>query len=287
MGPSLSALEEIQEQIDGVVVTSVFGYQSQLLEYESWCKLHGKLLLFDNAATPIGFAPDARCIHDVGDGSFLSLHETKPLGRGEGGVLFVHSCMEPWVHRALNFGFNILSVVREPHRFASNWRMSDFAAAPICDHLDTVKDAKWGSRQHSLLLFAISEVEQAGFHFDPKPVFPTIVSCLFVRLPLECSDECLNNLVAYLNACSPSVEAKRYYRPLCSREACPVSWRIFGTSICLPFHVDLTNDMISYEVASLRVGFDLFCQADQADISMNSEEYKLTLAGNKILPTKS
>jgi dTDP-4-amino-4,6-dideoxygalactose transaminase len=84
MGPSLSAINSISDQIDGIVVTNVFGYQSKVLEYEKWCKMNGKLLLQDNAATPIGFVSDGRCIHDVGDGSFLSLHETKPLGRGEG-----------------------------------------------------------------------------------------------------------------------------------------------------------------------------------------------------------
>ena len=43
----------------------------------------------------------------IGDGSIISLHETKPIGRGEGGAVFVSSDMAPFVHKALNFGYDI------------------------------------------------------------------------------------------------------------------------------------------------------------------------------------
>ena len=43
----------------------------------------------------------------IGDGSIISLHETKPLGRGEGGAVFVSAEMVPFVHKALNFGYDI------------------------------------------------------------------------------------------------------------------------------------------------------------------------------------
>jgi dTDP-4-amino-4,6-dideoxygalactose transaminase len=259
MGPSLSAIEGIADHIDGIVVTNLFGYQSRVLEYETWCKRNGKLLLQDNAATPVGYLSDGRCIHDVGDGSFLSLHETKPLGRGEGGAVFVNSPMIPFVDRAINFGFNTLSVERVPHRFASNWRMSDFSAAPICDHLDNVVRENWVEVHEKLLSYAISQVELVGFRVDPKPLFPTLASCLFVRLPKESTDASLDDVISYLNKCTPSIEAKRYYRPLCSREEGPVAWNIFCTSICLPCHTGLTKEMIQYAVNSLRFAHDIFC----------------------------
>jgi len=142
-GPSIAILEKIVDQIDGIVVTNVFGQLTKVVEYESWCKSKGKLLLLDNAATPIGFVEDGRSIQDIGDGAFVSLHETKPIGRGEGGALFVSDALQRFVHQAINFGFNVLSLHRIAHRYASNWRMSDIAAAAICDHLDRVEEEAW------------------------------------------------------------------------------------------------------------------------------------------------
>jgi dTDP-4-amino-4,6-dideoxygalactose transaminase len=261
MGPSLDALETIKDQIDGIVVTSVFGLQSKLLEYEAWCKSRGKILLLDHAATPIGFVEDGRCIHDIGDGAFISLHETKPLGRGEGGAVFVESRMQPFVERALNFGFdsNLHAPHRVHHRAASNWRMSDFAAAAICDHLDNVKDQNWVELYKEHLSHAISQVERAGFAFHPKPVLPTIPSCLFLRLPEHCSHEALEQVVRFLNCHSRSIEAKRYYLPLCDPEDAPNAWRLFSTSICLPFHLDLSKEMITYQISLLSKAIDALC----------------------------
>ena len=62
MGPSLSAIDGIADQIDGIVVTNVFGYQGRVLEYENWCRKNHKILLQDIAATPVGFVSDGRCI---------------------------------------------------------------------------------------------------------------------------------------------------------------------------------------------------------------------------------
>lgn len=82
-GPSIKELERVLDQVDGIIVTNIFGLQVRIAEYEAWCTEHGLLLIFDNAATAIGLYGD-HCIHDAGDGAFISLHETKPLGRGEG-----------------------------------------------------------------------------------------------------------------------------------------------------------------------------------------------------------
>jgi carbonic anhydrase/acetyltransferase-like protein (isoleucine patch superfamily) len=89
LGPSMAQLEARKEEFDGVIVTNVFGLQTDVLAYERWCRKNKKLIVFDNAATPVGFAADGRCIHDIGDGSIISLHETKPFGRGEGGVVLM------------------------------------------------------------------------------------------------------------------------------------------------------------------------------------------------------
>ena len=70
-GPSVSQLNALVEQIDGIVVTNPFGHVCELAVYEQWCKDNNKLLLLDNAATSVAFTSDGRCIHDVGDGAMV------------------------------------------------------------------------------------------------------------------------------------------------------------------------------------------------------------------------
>lgn len=101
-GPSLSKLSERINELDGVVVTNVFGMLTDRVPYVQWCKDQSKLLIFDNAGTGVGFTPGLdTCIHDVGDDAFISLHETKPLGRGERGAVFVDADMHDFVIRAM------------------------------------------------------------------------------------------------------------------------------------------------------------------------------------------
>ena len=85
---------------------------------------------------------DGRSVHDVGAVAFISFHETKPNGRG--GVISIGADVAPFVHKAMNFGFNISNQLLIPSRFSSNWRMSDFAAAVTCHHIDTFKSEKMG-----------------------------------------------------------------------------------------------------------------------------------------------
>ncbi len=65
-GPSIVALNAVAQLIDGIIVTNVFGYQMDFSPYESWCKENGKLLLIDNAASPIGKLEDGNALVDIG-----------------------------------------------------------------------------------------------------------------------------------------------------------------------------------------------------------------------------
>jgi dTDP-4-amino-4,6-dideoxygalactose transaminase len=190
-------------------------------------------------------------IHDIGDGAFISLHETKPLGRGEGGAIFIPPFLYQHAHRAMNFGFNIYSTERIPHRFASNWRMSDFAAAAVLDHIDHVVNENWVGKHEELMKFTIEEISSKcpGMTLYNDITFPVLLPCLFLTFP---SASCDFDLVAtYLHRCNPAIEAKRYYRPLSSSEEAPVAWNLFQKSICLPFHIELTREMISYQLQEL------------------------------------
>ena len=245
-GPSVKEMDARKEEFDGVIVTNLFGYQCDIEFYEEWCKKEGKLLVFDNAATPVGFLKDGRCIHDVGDGAMISLHETKPFGRGEGGAVMVKKDMIKFVHRAMNFGFDVKASVRIAHRLASNWRMSDFAAAALCNHLDMIDEGGWIAKFHDL-------VKRATLLFKEKNITVGVndladgqfCNTLFVKLPESCSlepDELCKKLVAL------GIEAKHYYRPL-SDEA-PVAWAWYNRCICLPCHFGVTEEKLHYMLDS-------------------------------------
>lgn len=256
-GPCMKKLNEIVDEIDGIVVTNIFGHLSDCLAYESWCLKHNKLLLLDNAATPFGTCEDGRCIHDVGHGAFVSLHETKPIGRGEGGAIFLPSDLQIFTHRAMNFGFNIYSNERIGHRYASNWRMSDFAAAAVCDHLDNIIESDWKGTSESLVTFAIQEMKRYPFDLHAGLQFPNVCPCLWINVGDTTCD--LDIIATYLQRCQPGIEAKRYYRPLGSRDEHPVAWSMFDRTICLPLNVDMTKEMVAYELDQLNYAItDLF-----------------------------
>jgi dTDP-4-amino-4,6-dideoxygalactose transaminase len=269
VGPCLSALESMKNSIDGVVVTNVFGLQEDVLTYERWCKANGKLLIFDNAATSIGTTQDGRCIHDIGDGSMISLHETKPLGRGEGGALFVPHDIAKFCHQAMNFGFNIPMGVRVGHRYCSNWRMSDIAAAAIADHLDTVVEQDWIATQGKMLTELLPYMSEKGLFF-PKRLYlseRSLLACLFIKLPSTCSGK-VDNICKELNDYQPNkIEAKHYYRPLCDEGTGPLAWEMYASTLCMPFHVQMN-------IADLKKAVDRICElCAKHSVSASCEEF--------------
>jgi dTDP-4-amino-4,6-dideoxygalactose transaminase len=270
-GPSIKELERIVDEIDGIIVTNPFGLQTAICAYEAWCKDKNLLLFFDNAATAVGFVDDGRCIHDAGDGAFISLHETKPIGRGEGGAVFVSEELYPHILCAINFGFSPVpgkkpGVCREGNRTCSNWRMSDIAAAAILCHLcPTVIGGNWTARYTELLSYAANLGASLGVSLQPPPpagrglrmVMPTIVSCLFISVSEQWRGK-VGDLIERLLSSSDgaqTIEAKQYYRPLAERAAAPLAWRLFDSTICLPFHLDMRREDVRYMIEQVKLAF--------------------------------
>jgi dTDP-4-amino-4,6-dideoxygalactose transaminase len=251
-GPSLAGLDAHNHNIDGIIVTNVFGHQADVAAYEAWCAAHGKLLLFDNAATATGRLPDGRCVHDAGDGAIISLHETKPIGRGEGGaVIAPDDTMAKAVSRAMNFGFDILAGRREGNRLASNYRMSDVAAAATLDQLDAVVGNDWVGVVGVLAKHACTFLRQAGFETYLPLLHDrgALHNCLFVKAPPGLRGEGVCAALCLLPG--GGVEAKQYYRPLVDQEAAPEAWRVYDQCVCLPLHVDMSVADVEYMCAAL------------------------------------
>jgi dTDP-4-amino-4,6-dideoxygalactose transaminase len=236
-GPSLEALEAVRHTVDGVVVTNMFGFLCNVQVYEAWCRAHGKLLLFDNAATPMSFIEGTNSCA-AGDGAFISLHETKPWGRGEGGaVVCPTGAVAAAVHRAMNFGFHYGQQVRVSHAESSNWRMSDIAAAFIQSHIETLEASDTYSRVAAILA-AVDEylhtAPDTRLQWGVTPTATVFPACLFLRVRTEWPPVDVDTVSAF--AAAIGIEAKQYYVPLTPPAAAPVAWAWYSRVVCLPLH---------------------------------------------------
>jgi len=228
LGPSLSALEATKDEFDGVIVTNVFGTLVEMNIYVEWCKANGKILLFDNAATPLSFIDGSNTCNQ-GDGAIISFHETKALGRGEGGCVCIPHELYALVVRACNFGFKYGQHVRQCHSEASNWRMSDIAAAFLYARLELIKPF---TISEAFVLDQIAHDEIAkSKHLKafcpPRKNEQRFVSCLCIHTPIQVN---LEEFHKY-----SSIEAKRYYIPLAEESDAPVAWTWYKSIVCLPF----------------------------------------------------
>jgi dTDP-4-amino-4,6-dideoxygalactose transaminase len=242
-GPCIAALERHVHDFDAVLVTNFFGSVAALDVYARWCASHSKVLLCDAAATPMTFLPGGRNACEWGDGSIISCHETKPLGRGEGGAIIMRrDCAAfPYLRRALNFGF--VAPAREWHALASNWRMSDIAAAFFAARLEALTEAVY-ARAHANALAVDAALQRPDvapyvrwavappLHGDGASVF---LGCIWLWTASPVDD-----LEAFCAA--HVVEARRYYAPLTDAAAAPRAATWYRHSVNLPFLYDCDDD---------------------------------------------
>ena len=249
-GPSIRDLEDNKESLDGIIVTNVFGLSANLSKYEEWCAENDKLMLLDNAATPLGTI-DGRCIHDFGDGAMVSLHETKAFGRGEGGAAFLPKGLERDFQRVICFGFDVANGQRIASPYASNYKLSDISAAAALSYLDIVGTEKTLQHLSQLSAYAQEQVEQLrDIDLAPWHVHePRLWGCLPLSLPAGTDAEAV---CAALNTLPRRIECKRYYMPLVDdRERARNAWRVFDRTICLPLHGDMSFTDVDYVLSAL------------------------------------
>ena len=201
-----------------ICVVNPFGFRVDCAYYRRYCDEHNIPLWMDNAACPYHVMPDGSNLSDMADASIISLHETKAIGRGEGGLLLVKPEMAKTAFRAINFGYDpeVPPADRADswHLEAANWRMSDIAAAAILMswelNFDTI------TKYHAEHDHEISDIGMFkrgckgslySCKMEPRQEFP-----------------------------DKNFEIKRYYYPLCGRDKAPVAWEFYDGIQCRPFH---------------------------------------------------
>lgn len=200
------------------IVTNCFGHLQDLDKILTFCQKHKKTVIFDNAASPYSFHNGTNSCN-LGNASFISLHHTKPLGFGEGGLAIVEKHLEEYVRIACNFGF----VGRQFNERGSNFKMSEISAASILQYwdsfsIDDLMNKTLDSYYDTLFRLNQSHLgELFPNHADENKFLPSCLPYLYEKpMTLEEID---------------NSEAKKYYVPL---RGLRISTEIYNRIICHP-----------------------------------------------------
>lgn len=200
------------------IVTNCFGHLQNLEYILDYAQSEDKIVIFDNAATPYSFYQGTNSCN-LGNASFISLHHTKPLGFGEGGLAIVDKEFEEHVRIACNFGF----IDRQFNERGSNFKMSEIAASAVLQYWDTfdleeLTDKLLDSYYDSLFHLNHNNLGDIFPNYSDESKF----------LP-SCLPYVYENAKSITDIEDP--EAKKYYVPL---RGMPVSTEIFNRIICHP-----------------------------------------------------
>lgn len=196
------------------VVTNVFGHIQNIDSVSKKAIEYEQILIFDNAATPYSFW-DGINTCNYGFASFISLHHTKPLGFGEGGLIIIDKLYEELIRKIICFG----KEDDTPYsKYASNFKMSELSAAGVLQWWDQI-DFDELAAKYKYNYFKQAEKLPKGIKLYPSNdnlsnFFP---SCLPVihQQPVSSTDP----------------EIKKYYQPLAN---VPISKDLYERILCYP-----------------------------------------------------
>ena len=201
------------------IVTNCFGHIQDIDKVLLYAQEHKKIIIFDNAATPYTFLNGINTCN-LGHASYVSLHHTKHIGFGEGGLAIVDRHMEENVRVACNFGL----INGQFNERGSNYKISEIAAAAILQYWDSFDIDEL---QEKLLdnyynkLFDLNKQYEGVLHAnfsDEDKFLPFCVPYIFNKP---------KNIIDF-----PDDEGrKKYYHPL---RGLPVSKQIYDRIICFP-----------------------------------------------------
>jgi len=213
-------LDTINEY-DGLILPTLFGtYPDNFDDIITYCKKHNVVLILDNASSPLTKYSNTN-ICNLGDSSFGSLHHTKYMGFAEGGFLVISKEDYTLANRLSNFGYYI---TRDYDTKASNYKMSDIAAAFILAHLNTYSIFDHRLNQEIIL----SKIEQ----LDVKPL-ANAGRVVYGNLPLVFNHPIEPEVFRKLG-----IEVNKYYKPL---QSFPHSDLLYSRILNFPLHASLTS----------------------------------------------
>jgi dTDP-4-amino-4,6-dideoxygalactose transaminase len=202
-------LTEIDDSINGLIVTNIFGNIVDIDKYVNYCNLNNKFLIFDNAATPYTFYKNRNCLN-YGVGSIISFHHTKPIGFGEGGAIIVDKKYSEIARKLTNFGIQ-LDKDNYFSRLGNNYKMSEISAVYIIQY---IKDNFQYLKNKHIELYSyiknkIQEIPNCNFYLFPSfhSDYKILSSC-FTLLFKDYNDN------VRLKLLENNIFCRKYYEPL-------------------------------------------------------------------------
>jgi len=211
--------DHIPANTEVLIVTNVFGRCVNVKDYQEFCRDKKIFLLFDNAASPLTYV-DHSNICNFGDASIVSLHHTKSVGFGEGGLVIIDQEYRDDVIDITGFG---LGQDRSTwSKFALNGRMSDISAAYIFQYIE----------ENEAKLLALSETQKKFILRSGVNVYPSFetTSQVHTCIPILCDQKTQKRFF------QSEIDVKKYYKPLKSMTN---SDKIFEFILNLPSHIDM------------------------------------------------
>lgn len=242
-----SALEELlaAEHVAAVITVRSFGLCRDLSPLEAVCTRYGIPLIVDSAAALGGTGPSTPVGH-AGVAEVFSLHATKVLAIGEGGVVFCAPELANAVRRAINFGFENGDVVAR----GVNGKLSEFAAAVGLASLDALQQHITARRATvARYLRNLAPWVKAGFIEPPngpgEPSWQTLPLLLAPGLNAEIlRKRCLHIGLELRRYYHPALHRTRLFRQYAPARELTVTDRLCTAMICMPVHAFMKFSLI-------------------------------------------
>lgn len=233
-------LTKLPPDVDGIIVTNVFGNLVDIDRYTHWAREYEKFLIFDNAATNYSFYKGKNSLN-YGTACTVSFHHTKPVGFGEGGAIIVDKCYEHCIRRVINFGIDNTCANPRWDPRGSNYKMSDIAAVYIIQYLDNMDRI---IKHHEMLYERAVQCIPTNSDIKLYPSFADnypFVSCICLMSP-RFNDGMIAKLLNH------GIYCRKYYTPLADT---PVATQFIREIICVPCTIDMSIENIDTIVSLL------------------------------------
>jgi dTDP-4-amino-4,6-dideoxygalactose transaminase len=204
------------------------------------------LLIFDGASAT-GSLLLCRRVARAGEGTVVSLHATKVLPAGEGGIIMTDDgALADECRRLINFGFEVDRGVR---RYGINAKMSELNAAFALAGLETLETNLQLRRELAeAYLESLVRVPWLVPHVDRAAVMQLFPVTLAPAYPAS------GRLALRQRWETDGIETRCYYDPPLHRMAAfqppdpvslPITEDLCARVICLPFHTRLTPESVA------------------------------------------
>lgn len=229
-------IEEVTNNLNGLIVTNIFGNCVDISKYEDFCSKNNKYLIFDNAASSYTFYKNKN-INNYGEGCTISFHHTKPFGFGEGGAIILKKKYYDITRKLINFGINLEEDVYY-NRLGNNGKISEISSVYIYQYLydNFDKIVNVHKELYEYLKNKIKEEKITKFKLFPSfhdgnNIVPNCFCLIFKKYDKSIEKKFINNNIFF----------RKYYNPLKNTKN---SINLYNSILCFPCNSNMKKNDI-------------------------------------------